>query len=104
GTTVDGVISGQPKNRSKQNIPSAKYGTSGSNLISAMQRNYVCKIVNGKISKSVKLIKNNKIKYNFIFINVQIILTSIKYIKITNDKKDIYIKKNKYINISMITL
>src|SRR5699024_1688028 len=36
GTTVDGVISGQPKNRSTQNIPSAKYGTSGSNLIRAM--------------------------------------------------------------------
>src|SRR5699024_6046852 len=30
-TTVDGVISGQPSNKSVRNIPSAKIGTSGSN-------------------------------------------------------------------------
>src|SRR5699024_6469465 len=44
-TTVDGVISGQPSNKSVRNIPSAKIGTSGSNLIRAMQRHYKCKIV-----------------------------------------------------------
>src|SRR5699024_8408332 len=55
GTTVDGVISGQPKNRSTQNIPSAKYGTSGSNLIRAMQRHYNSGIVDGKISGTSNL-------------------------------------------------
>lgn len=35
---VDGVISGQIKNSANQNIPSAKWGTSGSNVVKAMQK------------------------------------------------------------------
>lgn len=65
-TIVDGVISGQPKNRSTQNIPSAKYGTTGSNLIRAMQRHYKSGIVDGKISGTSNLIKAMQRKYGTI--------------------------------------
>lgn len=37
---VDGIVSGQPKNSSTRNIPAAKYGSSGSNLILAMQKEF----------------------------------------------------------------
>lgn len=76
GTTVDGVISGQPKNRSTQNIPSAKYGTSGSNLIRAMQRYYGCKIVDGKISNPSNLIKTMQLKYNLKIVDGHVSLPS----------------------------
>ena len=76
GTTVDGVISGQPKNRSTQNIPSAKYGTSGSNLIRAMQRHYKCKIVDGKISNPSNLIKTMQLKYNLKIVDGHVSLPS----------------------------
>lgn len=38
GTTVDGIISGQPRNPSTVNIPSARFGSGGSQLIRAMQK------------------------------------------------------------------
>lgn len=76
GTTVDGVISGQPKNRSTQNIPSAKYGTSGSNLIRAMQRHYKCKIVDGKISNPSNLIKTMQRKYGLKIVDGHVSLPS----------------------------
>lgn len=63
GTTVDGVISGQPKNRSTQNIPSAEYGTGGSDLIAAMQRYYKSGIVDRKISGTSNLIRAMQRKY-----------------------------------------
>src|SRR5699024_3287100 len=40
GTTVDGVISGQPDNKSVRNIPSARVGKGGSQLIAAMQKRF----------------------------------------------------------------
>lgn len=61
-TPIDGVISGQPKNRSTQNIPSVKYGTSGSMLIRAMQRHYGT-IVDGIISGKSQLITAMQKKY-----------------------------------------
>src|SRR5699024_1530762 len=76
GTTVDGVISGQPKNRRTQNIPSAKYGTSSSNLIRAMQRHYGCKIVDGKISNPSNLIKTMQRKYNLKIVDGHVSLPS----------------------------
>src|SRR5699024_1772140 len=76
GTTVDGVISGQPKNRSTQNIPSAKYVTSGSNLIRAMQRHYKCKIVDGKISGTSNLIKAMQRKYKLKIVDGYVSLSS----------------------------
>ncbi len=76
GTTVDGVISGQPKNRSTRNIPSAKYGTSGSNLIRAMQRHYKCKIVDGKISNPSNLIKAMQRKYGLKIVDGHVSLPS----------------------------
>src|SRR5699024_1900379 len=63
-TTVDGVISGQPQSRSTQNIPSARYGTSGSNLIKAMQRYYNSGVIDGKISGTSNLITAMQRKYN----------------------------------------
>src|SRR5699024_88409 len=65
-TIVDGVISGQPKNRSTQNIPSAKYCTTGSIFIRAMQRHYKRGIVDGKISGTSNLIKAMQRKYGTI--------------------------------------
>lgn len=56
GTTVDGVISGQPNNTSVRNITSAKVGTAGSLLIKAMQRHYGT-TVDGKISNPSQLIR-----------------------------------------------
>ncbi len=76
GTTVDGVISGQPKNRSTQNIPSAVYGTSGSNLIRAMQRHYGCEIVDGKISNPSNLIKAMQRKYGLKIVDGHVSLPS----------------------------
>src|SRR5699024_11888221 len=44
GTTVDGVISGQPDNKMVRNIPSARVGKVGLQLFSAMQIRFrVCK-------------------------------------------------------------
>src|SRR5699024_5012230 len=63
GTTVDGVISGQPNNVSVRNIPSAKIGTTGSNLIRAMQRHYKSGIVDGKISGTSNLITKMQRKF-----------------------------------------
>src|SRR5699024_8152141 len=62
-TTADGVISGQPNNVSVRNIPSAKIGTTGSNLIRAMQRHYKSGIVDGKISGTSNLITKMQRKY-----------------------------------------
>lgn len=61
---VDGIISGQPNNRSTRNIPSAKFGAGGSMLIRAMQRYYKSGIVDGKISGTSKLITAMQRKYN----------------------------------------
>lgn len=68
-TTVDGVISGQPKNQSTQNIPSAKYGTTGSNLIRAMQRHYKSGVVDGVISGKSNLITAMQRKYGLSIID-----------------------------------
>ena len=48
-TIQDGVISGQPRNSSTLNIPSAKFGNGGSLLIRAMQRHYKSGVVDGVI-------------------------------------------------------
>ena len=37
---VDGIVSGQPKNGSTRNIPAARFGSSGSDLIYAMQAEF----------------------------------------------------------------
>src|SRR5699024_5015779 len=37
-TTADGVISGQPSNKSVRNIPSAKIGKGGSDVVKALQK------------------------------------------------------------------
>lgn len=63
GTIVDGVISGQPRNRSTNNIPSAQFGSGGSNLIASMQRHYKSGIVDRKISGTSNLIKAMQRKY-----------------------------------------
>lgn len=55
-TTQDGVISGQPNNASTRNIPSAKFGSSGSNLIKAMQK-WAGTPQDGKISEVSMLVK-----------------------------------------------
>src|SRR5699024_87214 len=75
-TTADGVISGQPSNKSVRNIPSAKYGTSGSNLIRAMQRHYKCKIVDGNISNPSNLIKAMQRKYGLKIVDGNVRLPS----------------------------
>lgn len=62
GTTVDGVINGQPSNRSTRNIPSAQFGTGGSMLIRAMQRHYGT-TVDGVISGTSRLITAMQRKY-----------------------------------------
>lgn len=54
-TIIDGVISGQPSNRSTKNIPSAKFGNGGSNLILAMQT-WAGTPKDGKISEVSSLI------------------------------------------------
>lgn len=56
GTTVDGVISGQPKNQSTLNIPSVQFGTSGSQLIRAMQKD-LGTTVDGIISAPSQMVK-----------------------------------------------
>ncbi|MBD8026407.1 N-acetylmuramoyl-L-alanine amidase [Ureibacillus sp. Re31] len=56
GTTVDGVISGQPKNATTKNIPSVRYGTGGSKLIRAMQKD-LRTTVDGVISCPSQMIK-----------------------------------------------
>lgn len=48
----DGIVSGQPKNKSTRNIPSARYGSTGSNLIRAMQRHYKSGTVDGVIGNA----------------------------------------------------
>lgn len=37
---IDGIISGQPKNKSTLNIPAVEFGEGGSNLIEAMQKEF----------------------------------------------------------------
>ncbi|MFP7202225.1 peptidoglycan recognition family protein [Lysinibacillus halotolerans] len=56
GTTVDGVISGQPKNATTKNIPSVHFGKSGSQLIRAMQKD-LGTTVDGVISCPSQMIK-----------------------------------------------
>ena len=55
---VDGVISGQPNNASTRNIPAAKFGSSGSNLIREMQKEFgiPAKYRDGKITNPSMLI------------------------------------------------
>lgn len=56
---VDGVISGQPNNASTRNIPAAQFGTSGSNLIRAMAKEFgvPAKYRDGKITNPSMLIE-----------------------------------------------
>ena len=56
---VDGVISGQPNNASTRNIPAAKFGSSGSNLIREMQKEFgvPAKYRDGKITVPSMLIE-----------------------------------------------
>lgn len=63
GTTVDGVISGQPNNASVRNIPSARVGTSGSILIRTMQRYFKSGTIDGKISNPSQLISAMQRRY-----------------------------------------
>ena len=56
-TSVDGVISGQPDNGSTRNIPSAKHGKGGSQLIRAMQKHFNSGTVDGIISNPSMLIR-----------------------------------------------
>ena len=63
GTTVDGVISGQPNNASVRNIPSARIGTSGSILIRTMQRYFKSGTIDGKISNPSQLISAMQRRY-----------------------------------------
>ena len=55
---VDGVISGQPNNASTRNIPAAKFGSSGSNLIREMAKEFgvPAKYRDGKITNPSMLI------------------------------------------------
>lgn len=55
---VDGVISGQPNNASTRNIPAAKFGSNGSNLIREMQKEFgvPAKYRDGKITNPSMLI------------------------------------------------
>ena len=86
GTTVDGIISGQPKNASTQNIPSARFGKGGSDLVQAMQKwlgtpqdriisnpsmmitalqkKLGMKIVDGKISKPSNVVREMQRRLN----------------------------------------
>ena len=63
GTTVDGVISGQPNNASVRNIPSAREGSSGSILIRTMQRYFKSGTIDGKISNPSQLISAMQRRY-----------------------------------------
>lgn len=63
GTTVDGVISGQPNNASVRNIPSARIGSSGSILIRTMQRYFKSGTIDGKISNPSQLISAMQRRY-----------------------------------------
>ena len=56
---VDGVISGQPNNASTRNIPAAKFGSSGSNLIKEMAKEFgvPAKYRDGKITVPSMLIE-----------------------------------------------
>ena len=56
---VDGVISGQPNNASTRNIPAAKFGSNGSNLIREMQKEFgvPAKYRDGKITNPSMLIE-----------------------------------------------
>ncbi|MFP7199671.1 N-acetylmuramoyl-L-alanine amidase [Lysinibacillus halotolerans] len=56
GTTVDGVISGQPKNATTKNIPSVHFGKGGSQLIRALQKD-LGTTVDGVISCPSQMIK-----------------------------------------------
>ncbi|MEK9198778.1 peptidoglycan recognition protein family protein [Ureibacillus sp. FSL E2-3493] len=56
GTTVDGVISGQPKNETTKNIPSVHFGKGGSQLIRALQKD-LGTTVDGVISCPSQMIK-----------------------------------------------
>lgn len=56
GTTIDGVISGQPSNASTKNIPSAKIGSGSSQLIRAMQK-WVGTTQDGTISNPSQMIR-----------------------------------------------
>lgn len=56
GTTVDGIISGQPRNPSTENIPSARFGSGGSQLIRAMQKD-LGTTVDGFISYPSQMIR-----------------------------------------------
>ncbi len=62
---IDSVVSGQPKNANTKNIPSAEYGTSGSNLIKAMQAEFgvPAKYRDGKITYPSMLITNMQKHY-----------------------------------------
>ena len=55
---VDGVISGQPNNASTRNIPAAQFGSSGSNLIKEMAKEFgvPAKYRDGKITNPSMLI------------------------------------------------
>ncbi len=75
-TIVDGVISGQPRNRSTLNIPSAQFGSGGSNLIEAMQKHYKSGIVDRKISGTSNLIKAMQRKYGLKIVDGYISHTS----------------------------
>jgi len=56
---VDGVVSGQPKNASTRNIPAAHFGSSGSNLIREMAKEFgvPAKYRDGKITVPSMLIE-----------------------------------------------
>lgn len=62
GTPVDGVISGQPRNATTEHIYSVQYGTGGSMLIRAIQRD-LGTIQDGKISYPSNMIKALQKKY-----------------------------------------
>ncbi len=62
-TSVDGVISGQPDNGSTRNIPSAKHGKGGSQLIAAMQKHFNSGTVDGIISNPSMLIRTLQQRY-----------------------------------------
>ena len=63
GTTVDGVISGQPDNKSVRNIPSARVGKGGSQLIAAMQKRFSSGKADGIISADSLLIRALQQRY-----------------------------------------
>ena len=63
GTTVDGVISGQPDNASVRSIPSARVGKGGSQLIAAMQKRFSSGKADGIISADSLLIRALQQRY-----------------------------------------